>query len=293
MKQLVTSLTCLCFAVCSMAQTTGGTTPGQSAGNDPGIIRDDQKNTASDAFGVLNSVKGAMRAEANKPVVLTEEHYRELITQADNFMAQRKYNDAAVLYNEILQQRDDPYARGRVREVYALREKERLDDAQYRWEAAALSRSRLLSSETARTHAVHFSGAFMSDVSSDMDWTSEAFNMRDPYSDFVAPGKYNDLSLDLQKSIGFTLDGIAVPAETRLIIYENPGCTGKILLDVTGPAIINNGYKVSNKRLKELSSKQFHDTLQSNFPQSVRDWSTANMHEWTKGSLEIRIETKE
>jgi hypothetical protein len=208
-------------------------------------------------------------------------------------MLEQKYDNAILLYNEILKNKEDQYAKDRILEAQALRakqlQKEKQTQEQQQKDEALRIEAELASSETYGTHTVHFTGALMSDVSSDTQWTTEAFNKKDPYSDFLQPGKYNDLSNTLKKSYGFTLDGIAVPANTRLIMYKDQDCQGEVLLDITGPAIVNNGWRISNKRFKDLSTKQFYEALQAYFPQHTRSWSKTNMHNWSKGSLEIRM----
>ncbi|WP_430406282.1 hypothetical protein [Fluviicola sp.] len=283
----------LCSSVL-FAQQPQERTPGTEEvfGNEqPVPVRD-----ASEAVAVINSIRMGMKTatkETNPKRVYSEADYLTLTTKADDFMIQQKYDAAIQLYKEILKEREDSYAKDRILEAEALIEKQQKEEEIRKKDKMLYEKAELASSNKLDKHTVHFTGALMSDVSSSKYWTSEAFNRKDPYSDFLQEGRYNDIAHDLQKSTDFTLDGIAIPANTRLIVYEKPNFTGEILLDVTGPAIVNNGYRISNKRFKELSSKQFYDALQSNFPQSVRSWSKTNMHTWLNGSMEIKTANEE
>lgn len=300
MKITVTLLAFACSSVVSFAQN-GGRTPvdtQERSENDPVIIRDTKGNTtASEAVAIITAVRSGLNTRttttAGTTPAFTEAEYKTLLVNADNFMLQRKYADAILLYNEVLENRSDQYAKDRILEANALQAKQQKEEEQLKRDEVLRAKAELASSDTYGKHAVHFTGALMSDVCSTDRWTTEAFNKNDPYSNFLKPGKYDNLSKDLKKATDFTLDGIAVPANTRLVVYKNQDCTGEVLLDVTGPAIVNNGYRVSNKRFKNLSSKQFHPALQSYFPQETRSWSTTNMHDWISGSMEIIMLTEE
>ncbi|WP_430406284.1 hypothetical protein [Fluviicola sp.] len=89
------------------------------------------------------------------------------------------------------------------------------------------------------------------------------------------------------------MDAIAIPDSTRLIIYSEPNYQGKIVLDITGPAIISNSSRKNDLIFKEIQSKEFKGALQRIFPQAVRSWSSSDMHEWAKGSMEIRRDVEE
>lgn len=298
MKVTITILGIICSSALTFAQNHQRTPSASPVfGNEPVAVRDvHSSNTVSEAVSIINTIRGGVNAatqETTSKRTLTEADYQALITKADDFMLQQKYDAAILLYEEILKDRDDSSAKDRILEAEALRSKKQKEDEQRKKDEILRAKAELALSDKHDKNTVHFTGALMSDESSSKHWTSEAFNKKDPYSNFLQPGKYNDLVHDLQKAVDFTLDGIAIPANTRLIVYAKPNFTGEILLDVTGPAIVNNGYRISNKRFKELSSKQFHDALQSNFPQSVRSWSSTNMHTWLNGSMEILLEVVE
>ena len=56
----------------------------------------------------------------------------------------------------------------------------------------------------------------------------------------VNPGFYPIVKDNLAFSNASTLDGIAIGAKTRFIAYERPNFQGRILIDVSGPLIINS-----------------------------------------------------
>lgn len=132
---------------------------------------------------------------------------------------------------------------------------------------------------------VHFTGLVMSDTY----WeghTSRAY-ISDKYSEFLSPGHYERIGKYLTKAVKYTFDGIAVPPGTRLIIYSQANFSGNIILDVTGPAIVNNVKWVNDPRYLTANTKTFTPELQYVFPQSTRSWSISDMHNWQDGSIEI------
>lgn len=291
------TITILGIIICSSALTfaqNGQRIPDATTVFENEPVRDVRNsNTVSEAVSIINTIRAGVSAatlETTSKQTLTEADYQTLTMRADDFMMQQKYDTAMLLYKEILKERDDLYAKDRILEAEALRAKQQKEEEQQKKDEILREKADMASSNRYYMNTIHFTGALMSDESSYKHWTTEAFNRKDPYSSFLQPGKYNDLVHNIQKAVDFTLDGIAIPANTRLIVYEKPNFTGEILLDVTGPAIVNNGHRVSNKRFKELGSKQFHDALQSIFPQSVRSWSSTNMHTWLNGSMEILVE---
>lgn len=292
MKIIVTLLGIICSAAVFSQNA-----PRTVVGEERLVIREEENSgNASEAVALINAIRSEVRTSAQEPGQkrgFTETDYKKLVNKADEFMIFKQYDDAVLLYKEILTEREDQYAKDRILEAEALRSKQQKEEEQLEKDEAIRVQAKLASSGANSSYAVHFTGALMSDVSSSAKWTTEAFNKEDPYSDFLKPGRYSDIITELKKSGAHTLDGIAVPEKTRLIIYENSDFTGAVLLDVTGPAIINNVFRYSNRRFKNISEKQFHDRLQSRFPQSVRSWSATNMHTWLDGSLEIRVEGME
>lgn len=290
MKTIVTLIAIICSSAVMFAQNGQRTVAGEERG---GIREGGNSGNASEAVAIINAIRTEVRAstqETGRKRGFTETDYKKLIGKADEFMVFKQYEDALLLYKEILTEREDQYAKDRMLEAEALLAKQQKENEQLQKDEAIRAEAKRALSNKNSEYAVHFTGALMSDVSSSAKWTSEAFNRQDPYSDFLKPGRYSDIITELKNSGAHTLDGIAIPENTRLIIYENSDFTGTVLLDVTGPAIINNVFRYSNRRFKNISEKQFHDRLQSRFPQSVRSWSATNMHTWLDGSMEIRIE---
>lgn len=191
---------------------------------------------------------------------IEREEYQLLIDKADSLYKQLNYQEAIAIYTEALTKKDVQYPKDKIKEA---------TEDQERWKK------------------VHFSGLLISDIRQD-DLSSGAFS-KDPYSDFVKPGKYNFISNLLIYSNYQTLDGIAVPENMRLVIYSEPNFKGTVLLDITGPAIINNGSKKNNADAMEIQSREFTAPLQAHFPPSVRTWSVNDMKSWINGSMEITI----
>jgi len=109
----------------------------------------------------------------------------------------------------------------------------------------------------------------------------------DGYSEYVGAGEYSDNRKAFPKSVATTFDGIAVDKGTRVVLYSKKKFRGKVLLDITGPAIINNIAWVSDARIKDFINKEFDEPLQSNFPVSCRQWSASDMNKWSKGSVKV------
>lgn len=137
-----------------------------------------------------------------------------------------------------------------------------------------------------KKNTVHFTGLVMSDNFWESH-TSKAY-IEDKYSEFLTPGKYGRIGDYLPNAVKYTFDGIAVPTGTRMIIYSGTNFTGNILVDVTGPAIINNVKWKNDPRYMSANTKNYVPELQGEFPQNVRQWSVSNMHEWQNGSIEIQ-----
>lgn len=135
-------------------------------------------------------------------------------------------------------------------------------------------------------HMVHFTGLVMSDMFNEGN-LSKAYVM-DKYSEMLKPGKYNNINSSLPNSVSYTFDGIAIPPKTRLIIYSGTNFSGTKLVDVTGPAIINNNKWEFDERYIGANKKTYCPELQTTFPQTVRQWSRSNMHDWQNGSIEIQ-----
>lgn len=189
---------------------------------------------------------------------IEREEYQVLVDKADSLYRQLNFSAAIDAYTEALTKKEVPYARQKLKEATADRT---------RWKQ------------------IQFSGLLISDRRED-NLTSKVCS-NDPYSDFIHPGKYELLSNYLVYSNYQTLDGIAIPENMRLVIYSEPNFKGIKVLDVTGPAIINNVSKKAQANSSEVHTREFAEPLQNKFPQSVRTWSVSDMKSWVNGSMEI------
>jgi hypothetical protein len=73
-----------------------------------------------------------------------------------------------------------------------------------------------------------------------------------------------------------TLDSIAVHANTRVRMWDQPNYQGNLVLDVTGPAIIYNAWRrdLPDSDYVSIKDADFSpQALQNEFPQSCRYWS--------------------
>jgi len=130
----------------------------------------------------------------------------------------------------------------------------------------------------------HFSGALMNDHFI-TGWTSEVY-VEDNYSEYVGAGSYSLNSSAFPKATSTTFDGIAIDAGTKVIIYSQPNYQGSILYEKIGPAIINNAIWKNYSQVQSVMY-DWKEPLQSTYPQSVREWSSTNMHNWPSGSMKI------
>ena len=140
---------------------------------------------------------------------------------------------------------------------------------------------------------VHFTGFAMSSKSGIIGGFgyTKAF-AEDDYSDFLEVGQYPDTEAELENAVPSTLDGIAIPKGKRLIIYPEKSYGGTPVLNEVGPLIINNRHWDDEPRCISVMTDDWLQPLQTEFPQSVREWSETDMwgDEWRYGSLEIKDE---
>jgi hypothetical protein len=132
---------------------------------------------------------------------------------------------------------------------------------------------------------VFFSGALVGGYPVDRN-VSVVYKI-DSYSEFVGAGDYPDNTIAFPKSVRTSFDGIAIDANTRLIIYSKKNFQGKVLLDVTGPLIINNVMYKNNSYLNHVNTDVYPSNLQETYPPSKRIWSASQMHDWSYGSCKI------
>lgn len=247
-----------------------------------------------------------------------EAEYMTAVQSADSLFVQRKYGEAIEQYNRALQFRQDEYVREQI--ARSNTEMTRLNEQKYellldtadvaytqlnyaeaiQYYRAALeirdeeypkAKIELALAKQERWKTVHFSSLLISD-SSITDLSSQAFNS-DSYSNFIPLGQYPVLNGFSWGSTDQTPNGIAIPANVRFIIYSEPHFKGKVLVNVVGPAIINNVSKNNNSTSTAAHSKEFNAPLQTIFPQTARSWSANDMKDWYKGSMEIKVETGE
>jgi tetratricopeptide (TPR) repeat protein len=255
---------------------------------------------ATSVFGGLKQAKDAQDRRRDT------EAYRELITDADTLYNRGEYTSAIALYNqslfmdstqqypkdriaaanvELARLKKDPYqvfvdeGDSLYREMYYDAAIARFNDAlALKREKYPQDRIAQATLELQRWKTVHFCGLPITDERVD-GITSKAYS-DDPYSDFLVPGKYKWLDSELTYANFQTLDGIAVPEGVRLIVYSKRDFTGNVLLDITGPAIVNN----AKRTIPEVSAA---NRLQEAFPSAVRTVSASDMELWVKGSAVI------
>jgi hypothetical protein len=132
---------------------------------------------------------------------------------------------------------------------------------------------------------VHFSGGLMGGEY-DPVGISKIYVV-DEVSEYVGSGEYPSNEAAFPKAVAQTFDGIAIDRGTRLILYSQPNFTGTVLLDIKGPAIINNVIFKDDPRYSHCNTENYSSELQRNYPQSVRKWSRSDMTEWSHGSCKI------
>jgi hypothetical protein len=132
---------------------------------------------------------------------------------------------------------------------------------------------------------VHFSGLIMGGEFVEAN-ISKIYKV-DAYSEYVGSGNYKSNERAFPKAVATTFDGIAIDRNTRLIIYSKRNYQGQILLDVVGPAIINNVKWKNDERYRHCNYDNYERSLQETYPQSVRVWSKSDMHSWSYGSCKI------
>ena len=131
----------------------------------------------------------------------------------------------------------------------------------------------------------HFTGGVMSDHQSSSG-LSEVYVL-DAYSEYVGAGIYPDNTQAFPKAVASTFDGIAIDTGTKVTIYSEKDLEGDVLYEKVGPAIINNMQWQNDSRYGPYVDTTWKEPLETNYPQSVREWSASNMHDWSYGSLVV------
>ena len=132
-----------------------------------------------------------------------------------------------------------------------------------------------------------FSGRLVTD---DPSYNESVIFQPNDQSEYVGAGDYPRASRAFPNSDRHTFDGIAIGRNTRVIIYEKKDFQGRILIDVQGPAIINNGkWKGTSleRVINEINTKRLNGNLESIFPKTCRKFSESDMHPWSNGSLKV------
>ena len=131
----------------------------------------------------------------------------------------------------------------------------------------------------------HFSGTLLADFY--IDNHISYIYKPDKYGEYVGAGEYPSNKVAFPNAVAHTFDAIAVDAGTRVIIYSKPNFQGRVVLDVTGPALINNVKWKNDSRISNINTKKLKDGLQSEFPPSCRRWSNEDMNKWSNGSVKV------
>lgn len=223
-----------------------------------------------------------IKVELPAPPMSEETHkelYRQNVSSGDARFNAKDFEKAILYYKEALTHWEDPYPHSQI--LKAEEELERIQNDKEKKEAQ--ERYMLL-------HSVHFSGRLMEDKFS---FRSSEIYVDDAYSEILPAGRYDTLSTVLKESgnTSNTLDGLTVPPGMRLVIYSEYNLQGTVVLDITGPAIVNNGKWENANLYKTANTRTFQSKeLQTTYPPTVRHWSATDMHGWTKnGSMEIII----
>lgn len=115
-------------------------------------------------------------------------------------------------------------------------------------------------------------------------WYSEIGKV-DMYSNLVGPGNYSQAEPFVRANT-YTFDGIAIGKDTHITIYSQPNFGGTVLLDLQGPAVVNN--VLFNADTTPNNGQWLTDTwpgdFDAQFPPSTRHWSSTDMHPWGMGT---------
>src|SRR3989344_4872199 len=228
-------------------------------------------------FSTVSSMGRGLRQanEAQKREREEEERdymYTNFITLADTFYNRQQYEKAISQYQQALLYKNQPSIE-RYNEAITLKSGEQYPRDQ-------VTKANL---ELARWKTVHFSGSPIAGQRVD-EQSSKAFS-DDPWSDFVVAGRYAWTDRALTFSNFTELDGVAIPANTRLIVYSERDFKGTVLLDITGPAIVYNSAGIPPTGF--FTETYTTPLLQETFPPAVRTQSNSDMHLWINGSMEI------
>jgi hypothetical protein len=131
------------------------------------------------------------------------------------------------------------------------------------------------------------SGGLVSDISVP-NQVSKIY-IEDDISEFVGYGEYDNNAAVFIKANRGSFDALAIPSDTRVIIYSDINFTGSVVLDIIGPKIVYNHIWVdAGADYESEYTRIFTDTkLQAEFPVSNRYKSKINMRSWGSGSCQV------
>jgi hypothetical protein len=106
-------------------------------------------------------------------------------------------------------------------------------------------------------------------------------------SNYIVPGSYASLSSVAPYAQKTTFDGIVIPSGFGLKVFKQPDFNGEVLLDMSGPAIINNVKWINTPGSGFLTNSwnTADPVLVAKYPPNVRFWSESDMHSWPSGSI--------
>lgn len=228
--------------------------------------------------------------------------YKQLILNADYLFTEKQFAEAISNYEQAMVNKpDQAYPKDQIircrAELQAQQKQEESYEDRLMRDQARTAHAPLVSQYQAdsiarveafnKAHTVHFTGAVLSGYRSEERGISKLY-ADDWCSDFLVPGKYTDLKKALKDVNNSTFDAVVVPRGTRLVIYAGSNFDGKVLLDVSGPAVVNNYLWKFHPFYEMCNTETYEDAaLQAEYPPAVRIWSESIMHQWVHGSLEI------
>jgi len=156
---------------------------------------------------------------------------------------------------------------------------------QYKRDILLLPNIKVGKPDPRRNCGVHFSGTLLSDTK--VQGHISKIYEPDQYGEYVGDGRYLSNQIAFPKAVQYTFDAIAVDKGTHLKVYSKPNFQGEVLLDVSGPYLINNVKWKNDSRISDFQTRTFSPQFEANYPKSCRHWSNSNMNSWDFGSVII------
>ena len=133
----------------------------------------------------------------------------------------------------------------------------------------------------------HFSDSLIGD-SDKLGWSSQIGSPSLNYNEIITSA--NEY-FDGEKIFTKNINGIVINSNSRLQIYSNKNFTGSLLLDITGPAVINNAEYRDTYDGYAIHNNPYSSELENIFQYNSRYWSdelsSIKMSEWFNGSFRI------